>query len=101
MAEGYNLANAYVQILPSTKGIKSNLESSLNPELTSAGQKGGESLGAALGSTLKKVVAAIGIGKIVKDALDAGGALQQSFGGLETIYGEAAKQAKEYLGILL
>ena len=96
MAEGYNLANAYIQILPSTKGIKSNLEGAIGSEAASAGQKGGESLGAALGSTLKKAVAAIGIGKIVKDALDAGGALQQSFGGLETIYGDAAKQAKEF-----
>ena len=47
-------------------------------------------------SKLKGIVAAAGIGTIVKQALDAGGAVQQSFGGLDTLYGEASEAAKKY-----
>ena len=47
-------------------------------------------------SGIKKVVTAAVVGKIIKDAFSAGGDLQQSFGGLDTIYGEAAAAAKEY-----
>ena len=36
------------------------------------------------------------VGKIVKDAFEAGGNLEQSFGGLDTIYGEASAAAKDY-----
>ena len=39
---------------------------------------------------------AAGIGTVIKEALEAGGNLQQSFGGLDTLYGEAAEGAKKY-----
>lgn len=90
------IAEAYVQIKPTTKGIKNELESQLNPELESAGKTGGQSMGAGLVSTLKSIIVAAGIGTMIKEALDAGGAVQQSFGGLDTLYGEASEAAKQY-----
>lgn len=94
------LATAYVQLVPTATGMKDKIARELGPEADAAAKSAGDSAGGALGSSLgsafKKVVVALGLGKIVKDALDAGGALQQSFGGLETLYGDAAKQAKVY-----
>ena len=90
------IAKAYVQIMPSAKGIKGELTKEMGGDLEAAGKSGGDKLGGSLVSTLKKVVVAAGIGKIVSDALSAGADIQQSFGGLDTIYGEAADAAKEY-----
>ena len=91
-----NLATAYVQIKPTTKGISGDLSKAIGGEASSAGDKAGGLLGAGIISKLGTVIAAAGIGEMIRKSLDAGGALQQSFGGLETIYGEAADQAKEF-----
>lgn len=86
------IAEAYVQIIPTTKGIASGISKELGGE----GESGGKSFGKALIGAFRKFVAVAGIGKIIKSALDEGGAIQQSFGGLETIYGDAANAAKDY-----
>ena len=85
------IAKAYVQIIPQMKGVKADLENELGGSAASTGEKTGLNFVGAL----KNVIAGAAIGKVVKDALDAGGALQQSFGGLETIYGEAAEGMKD------
>lgn len=90
------LAKAYVQIIPSAKGISGQIEQAIGGDVASAGTSAGKTFGSNLVGTITKVVAAAGIGIAIKKSLDAGGALQQSFGGLETIYGDAAEQAKEY-----
>lgn len=89
------IAQAYVQIVPSTKGISGSISSALSGESASAGKSSGESIGSNLVSTLKGVIAAAGIGTLIKETLDAGGALQQSFGGIDTLYGEASTAMKE------
>ena len=89
------IAKAYVQIVPTTEGIKGKLSQELGGETARAGNAAGGSLGTALVSKLKSVIAAAGIGKIISDALTAGGDLQQSFGGITTIYGDAAAAAKK------
>ena len=91
-----DLGKAYVQIVPSAEGISGSISKILNNESGDAGKSAGSSLGSNLVSTLKGVIVAAGIGKIVTEALNAGGALQQSFGGVETIYGEAADAVKNY-----
>lgn len=91
-----DLATAYVQIVPSAKGIKGKLSQALGGEAASAGDSSGASFGGAMVSKIKGLVAAAGIGTVVKEALEAGGDLQQSFGGLDTIYGEASDAAKKY-----
>ncbi len=89
------IAQAYVQIIPSTKGISGSISSALSGESSKAGKSSGESIGAGLVSSLKGVIAAAGIGTLIKETLDAGGALQQSFGGIDTLYGGASAAMKE------
>lgn len=90
------LAKAYVQIVPSAEGIKGSISKVLGGEAKSAGESSGTMLGGKLVGALKTVIAAAGVGKLFTEALNAGGDLQQSFGGLETLYGEAADAAKNY-----
>lgn len=86
------LGKAYVQIIPSARGISGSISEALGGEATSAGKSAGLNIVGAI----KGVIAAAGIGVMIKKSLDAGGALQQSYGGLDTIYGEAADAAKKY-----
>lgn len=86
------LGKAYVQIVPSAKGISGSISKELAGEATSAGKSAGFNIAGAI----KTALVSAGIGTALKSALEAGGDLQQSFGGLETIYGDAAKAAKEY-----
>lgn len=90
------IGKAYVQIVPSAKGIKGSVSAIIDPEASSAGKSAGESSGKSFVSSLKGIVAAAGLGAALKATLDAGGAIQQSFGGLDTLYGEASDAAKEY-----
>lgn len=90
------LGKAYVQIVPSAEGIKGSITKVLGGESAEAGTKSGESIGTSLVGKLKGIIAAAGIGAAVKTALDAGGALQQSFGGLDTLYENASGAAKKY-----
>ena len=76
------LGKAYVQIIPSAEGISGKLSSLLGGESSAAGKAAGASIGSSLVSALGGVLAAAGIGSMVKKSLEAGGALQQSFGGL-------------------
>lgn len=86
------LGKAYVQIVPSAQGISGSISSAIGGEATSAGQSAGFSIAGAI----KSAIVAAGIGGTIKTALEAGGNLQQSFGGLETLYGDAADAAKAY-----
>lgn len=90
------IAKAYVQIIPSAKGISGAISKEMGGEAASAGKSAGSSFGSNLVGTVGKVVAAAGVGKMLKDAVNEAGNLQQSFGGLETIYGDAAAAAKDY-----
>jgi len=94
---GTTLGTAYVQILPSAKGISKNITEELSGSdgVEAAGKSAGKGLGTSLVGSLKKVVAAAAIGKLVADSLSAGADLQQSFGGVETIYGDAAESMKQ------
>ena len=86
------LGKAYVQIVPSAEGISGSIQSALGGEADAAGK----SAGLKIAGALKKVVAAAGIGVALKKSISAGADLQQSFGGLETLYGAAADSAKQY-----
>lgn len=91
------LATAYVNIVPSAKGINGKLTSMLGGESASAGASAGSVFGGSLVGTLTKVVAAAGIGKIVSDAVSKGADLEQSIGGIETLFGTGgAKSLQEY-----
>lgn len=91
-----DVGTAYVQILPKAKGIKANIEKSMKGDAVSAGESTGSAMGGSLVSTLTGVVAAAGIGKAISSAITEGANLEQSFGGLDTIYGDASEAAKNY-----
>lgn len=90
-----DIGKAYVQIIPKAEGIGGKIKASLGGEMQAAGSSAGESLGGELVSKLKGVIAAAGIGAVIKQTLDAGGALQQSFGGIDTLYGDATNAAND------
>lgn len=96
MADGIELGKAYVQIVPSAQGIKSALTEMFDEETEGLGEQTGQSIGQKLVGTLKKVIAAAGIGKIISDSINMGGALQQSLGGVETLFKDSADTVKEY-----
>lgn len=85
-----SIAKAYVQVIPSAEGIKGNLTNVFNSEMPSAGQSAGGIFGSNLVGKIKGLIAAAGIGKILSDSLQAGAALQQSLGGIETLFKDSA-----------
>ena len=96
MTDGIELGKAYVQIVPSAQGIKSALTEMFDEETEGLGEQTGQSIGQELIGTLKKVIVAAGIGKIISDSINMGGALQQSLGGVETLFKDSADTVKEY-----
>ena len=96
MPDKIEMAKAYVQIVPSADGIRAALTDVFDEETDGLGAKVGQSIGAQLVGTIKKVLAAAGIGKIIKDSIDMGGALQQSIGGIETLFKDSADTVKQY-----
>ena len=94
---GPMLGTAYVQITPQAKGISGAISNLLGGEAESAGT----SIGGKIGAFAKKAIIAAGIGtaavKGIKASMAEGAKLQQSyFGGLDTLYGDAADKAREY-----
>ena len=87
-----NLGKAYVQIMPSAKGISGMISQELDGEVRSAGQSAGNSLM----STIKNAILAAGIGKLFATSLLEGGKLQQSLGGVETLFKNNAETVKQY-----
>lgn len=91
-----NLGKAYVQIVPSAKGIQSNLRTLLEKPSQESGASSGLGFGSALISALKPVLTGFSIGKVLSDSLMEGGKLQQSIGGVETLFGSSAETIKNY-----
>lgn len=84
------LAKAYVQIIPSAQGISGKIKESIDPEATPAGT----SFGSKLVGTIKKVLAAAAIGKALKATILEGADLEQSLGGIETLFKDSADKVK-------
>lgn len=94
------LGKAYVQIMPSAKGISGSISQQLAPEATRAGGMAGNLLGSGLVKTLAGVIAAAKIGEMIvggiKASLNEGAALQQSLGGIDTLFKDNADRVKQY-----
>lgn len=86
------LGKAYIQIMPSARGIGSSISKELNGEMDGAGR----SAGSMLVGAIKGAVVAAGIGKLIGSALSQGGELQQSLGGIETLFKDSADRVKKY-----
>lgn len=90
------LGQAYIQIIPSAKGISGAIKSQLDPEASSAGISAGSTLGSKFVSIVKGVIAAAAIGKAFSMSLTEGSDLQQSLGGIETLFKGSADKVKKY-----
>lgn len=90
MPNNNTVARAYVQIVPSAEGIKGSITSALGGEASSAGSQIGKTLSTSIKATVVAGVA--GLGAIIGGALTEGGALQQSIGGVETLFKDSAIQ---------
>ena len=89
-----NVATAYVQIIPSAQGIGGGIAQALGGD--AAATSAGESIGGKLVNTIKGVIAAAGIGAALGKALTEGAALEQSLGGIETLFGAGGKTIEQY-----
>ena len=96
MADGIELGKAYVQIVPSAKGIKDSIAEELGGESARAGESAGQLFTGKLVGTIKTVLGTAAIGKMISDSVNAGGALQQSLGGIETLFKDSADKVKSY-----
>lgn len=92
-----DIGKAYIQIIPEAEGISGKIRTMLGDETKKAGTDGGNNIVTGIKDALLKLGIGAIIAKGIKDSLEAGSALQQSFGGLETLYGEeASARMKEY-----
>lgn len=85
MASG-QIGTAYVQVVPSMEGVAPEIKKHLD----GAGESSGASFGSKLGGAIKGAIVAAGIGKALKEAITAGADLQQSLGGIETLFKDSA-----------
>lgn len=90
------LGKAYVQIIPSAQGISGKISSILKGESQSAGTISGGLIGTRLIGKLKTIIAAAGIGKAIAASISEGAKLQQSIGGVETLFKESAGRVRDY-----
>lgn len=94
------LGTAYVQIVPSADGIKGMIQKAMGAEVQSSGQESGQSFMSNFKSSAVKLIAALGIGKLIKESITSsiseGAALQQSLGGIETLFKGSADIVKGY-----
>lgn len=96
MADGSTLGKAYVQIVPSAKGISGAIQGLINNDCIGAGKKGGAGFASKFVSIAKGALAGGAIAKIVKDSLGEGAKLQQSMGGIETLFKDSSDKMKKF-----
>lgn len=106
------LGKAYVQIIPSAKGIKGSIESVLGGEAESAGKNAGGKIGNAIGGALGGIgnILKVGFGAAVagvtaasgavaafgKEAVESYASYEQLVGGVDKLYGEASGRLQQY-----
>ncbi len=91
-----DLGQAYVQIVPSAKGISGSIRGQLDPEASAAGISAGNNIAGSMIKIIGSAIAAAGIGKLFSAALSEGADLQQSMGGIETLFKGSADKVKKY-----
>lgn len=109
MADKLELAKAYIQIVPTTMGMKTNLSNMMNGDAEEAGKEAGEKAGGGISEGIKKVggtitkvagaaivAGAAAVGKIATDAISNYADYEQLVGGVETLFKDSAKTVQAY-----
>lgn len=86
------IGTAYIKIMPEAKGISNELNGVVNPAAEGAGKAGGSKWV----SAFTKVLVAAGVGTAISKSLFAGADLEQSIGGIETLYKDASDKMMNY-----
>lgn len=90
------LAKAYVQIVPSAQGITKGIKGAIGSEAARAGTGAGKTFGSGLVKAAIGAISAAGIGAALGKAITEGAALEQSIGGVETLFKGSADTIKKY-----
>ena len=85
-----DVATAYVQIVPSARGISGGIEQAIGGD--AAVSSAGASIGGKLAGAIKVAITAAGIGAALGKAMTEGAAIEQSIGGVETLFKGSASQ---------
>lgn len=96
MPETTEIGKAYLNIVPSMDGFASKLSQAVNAESANAGDEAGSLFGGGLVNSLTKFLAAAAVGDTIKKAFLEGADLEQSLGGVETLFKDSADEIKEY-----
>lgn len=88
------LAKAYVQIVPSAEGIQGSITTLMGGEASRAGDHAGTVLGSRLVTAVTGILSTAAIGKTLASSITSGAALEQSIGGIETIFKDSADAVK-------
>lgn len=90
------LGQYFVQIMPSAKGISGSIQKQFGPEAEAAGSSAGSKLGSTLVKAALSVISVAAIGKAIGSSITEGANLQQSIGGIETLFKGSADKVKDY-----
>lgn len=85
-----DLAKAYVQIIPSARGMSTGLKDIIDGEMPSGGKSAGGVFGSNLIGKIKAVISTAAIGKALGASITAGADMEQSLGGVETLFKDHA-----------
>ena len=105
----YELAKAYVQVVPTTKDIKKQLSDEIVPEAENvggeAGRKSGKQFGSYFGSAAKIALKSIGVittaavagmAALTKSAVESYAEYEQLVGGVETLFKDSSDVVQSY-----
>lgn len=90
------VAKATVTIIPNMQGSQKKIAEELGIATKDSGKNAGNNIGDSLIGAIKKVVGVAAIGKMIGDTISKGADLQQSLGGIETLFKENADIVKGY-----
>ena len=96
MPNGIEVARAYVTIIPKTDGSANSVIKSIVDPAAKGASNAGQSAGKNFAGMFKKVLAAAGIGAALKKTIDEGAKLEQSIGGIETLFGTGGKTIEQF-----
>lgn len=92
MTDGPNIANAYVQLIPTMEGAKAQITKELG------GEEAGTEAGKKIGDAIKKAIKLAGIGAAIKAAVDAGKKAWQDITSVAE-YGDQIEKTSQKVGL--